>query len=263
MLANPEKDSRLYMTFPIDTHRHPKFRRLSPEAKWAFFEMNGEARLEDNDGVFDAEEAEFLWGADVLDALVKSHPSRPLVVREGDKYVIREYAKHQLTRADRERMSAERSEQARRAANARWSKRGASSEHAGSMHAASGEHAESCQQSQSQSQSQTYDLTSIKSQSVSQERNAREILTDAEETPEQVEGSKRLADGIGVNLGKVIERAEGIDRSLTHGQALRLATIILAKSKRQPPGNPMGYIATTFRNSPLEVQQWIDREVIV
>lgn len=96
------KDKRLYMTFPIDFHRHPKIDRLPVDVRWTFVEMNGEARIADNDGVFDAAEAEFLWPAEHLDALVSSHPSKPLLVRDGDTYVIREYAAHQHTKADRE-----------------------------------------------------------------------------------------------------------------------------------------------------------------
>lgn len=103
------KDQRLYMTFPNDFHRHPKVSRLSVEARWAFVEMNGEARLADNDGVFSAEDAEFMWSPDVLAALCGSHPTRPLIARDGDTYVIRDYAEHQQTKAEREALSEARS----------------------------------------------------------------------------------------------------------------------------------------------------------
>lgn len=102
------RDKRLYMTFPNDVHRHPKIMRLSLEARWAFIEMNGEARIADNDGVFSRDEAEFLWPQAVLDELCSSHPSRPLVVRDGETYVIRDYAEHQQTRAEREELSAKK-----------------------------------------------------------------------------------------------------------------------------------------------------------
>ncbi|MDY0829083.1 hypothetical protein SK224_08070 [Microbacterium sp. BG28] len=94
------------MTFPNDFHRHPKITRLPVEVRWAFVEMNGEAREADNDGVFDAADAEFLWPLDVLDQLVASHPTRPLVLRQGDKYVIRDYGEHQETKAAREARAA-------------------------------------------------------------------------------------------------------------------------------------------------------------
>lgn len=94
-------DKRFYMTFPNDFHRHPKLTRLPVEVRWAFVEMNGEARIADNDGVFTVEEAEFLWPKSVLDQLVRSHPTRPLVLLEGDQYVIRDYADHQETRERR------------------------------------------------------------------------------------------------------------------------------------------------------------------
>lgn len=108
------KDPRLYMTFPIDAHRHPKLMRLDVAVRWTFFEMNGEARIADNDGVFDATEAEFLWPAEHLAALVASHPTRPLVLREGDSYIIREFAEHQYTRAQREHVSSINRENGRR-----------------------------------------------------------------------------------------------------------------------------------------------------
>lgn len=96
-------DKRLYMTFPIDIHRHPKITRLPVEVRWTFVEMNGEARLADNDGVFEAIEAEFMWPMTHLAALSTSHPTRPLVINTGDSYVIRDYSEHQLTREARQR----------------------------------------------------------------------------------------------------------------------------------------------------------------
>lgn len=108
------KDPRLYMTFPIDAHRHPKLMRLDVAVRWTFFEMNGEARIADNDGVFDATEAEFLWPKEHLDALVSSHPTRPLILREGDLYVIREFDQHQYTRAEREAASIRNTENGRK-----------------------------------------------------------------------------------------------------------------------------------------------------
>jgi hypothetical protein len=103
------RDPRLYMTFPNDVHRHPKILRLSLEARWAFIEMNGEARLADNDGLFTDAEALFHWSAAVLEELCGSHPTRPLVTRESDGgYRIRDYAEHQQTRVEREALAQKR-----------------------------------------------------------------------------------------------------------------------------------------------------------
>lgn len=99
------RDKRLYMTFPIDFHRHPKIQRLSDSAFRAFVEANGESRIAESDGRLPTEDAEFMWGIDVMAELVASHPSRPLVLREGDEYVIRDYSEHQFTTADRERLA--------------------------------------------------------------------------------------------------------------------------------------------------------------
>jgi len=104
------RDRRLYMTFPNDIHRHPKVARLSVEARWAFVEMNGEARLADNDGLFTAEDALYYWSAELLAELCASHPTRPLVVHDGEAntYLIRDYAEHQQTKAERESLSEKR-----------------------------------------------------------------------------------------------------------------------------------------------------------
>jgi hypothetical protein len=95
------------MTFPNDMHRHPKVARLSVEARWAFVEMNGEARLADNDGLFMAEDALYYWPVEILAELCSSHPTRPLVVHDGEAntYLIRDYAEHQQTKAERERLA--------------------------------------------------------------------------------------------------------------------------------------------------------------
>lgn len=116
------RDQRLYMTFPNDVHRHPKIMRLSVEARWAFIEMNGEARLSDNDGVFTQDEALFHWPAILLDELCRSHPTRPLVTRtEEGGYCIRDYAEHQQTRAEREALAEKRSNAGRLGGKARAS----------------------------------------------------------------------------------------------------------------------------------------------
>ena len=102
------KDERLWMRFPIDMHRHPIFTRLNADVRWTFVEMNGEARIAKNDGVFNEADAEFMWPVEHLTALVNSHPVRALVLHEGGKYIIREYGQHQFTEADREALAAKR-----------------------------------------------------------------------------------------------------------------------------------------------------------
>lgn len=120
------RDQRLYMTFPIDFWTHPKVARLSDAAFRAFVESNGHSRMRETDGVLEADDAEFLWPPEVLAELVKSHPLRPLMVRDGSgNYVLRDYAEHQFTKADREELTEKRA----RAGRASASKRRATAEH--------------------------------------------------------------------------------------------------------------------------------------
>lgn len=108
------------MTFPIDFWTHPKVTRLSDAAFRAFVESNGHSRMIESDGRIEAEDAEFMWKPEVLEELLKSHPTRPLMLRDGDEYVLRDYAEHQFTKADREGLSTRRSEAGKAGAAKRW-----------------------------------------------------------------------------------------------------------------------------------------------
>lgn len=110
------RDKRLYMTFPIDFWTHPKVSRLSDAAFRAFVESNGHSRMIESDGRIESEDAEFMWDASALQDLCKSHPTRPLMFRDEDAYVLRDYAEHQFTKADRDELSGKR----RAAAEKRW-----------------------------------------------------------------------------------------------------------------------------------------------
>jgi hypothetical protein len=116
------KDKRLYMTFPNDFWMHPKIAPLTVEAKWAFVEMNGYSRMQDLDGRIPAVMMHRMWAAEVVVELCASHADRPLMFHDdvADEYVIRDYAAHQQTTADRAEVSAKRSESGKLGANKRW-----------------------------------------------------------------------------------------------------------------------------------------------
>lgn len=113
------RDPRLYMTFPIDFWRHPKVTRLSDAAFRAFVEANGHSRILESDGVLDGEDAEFMWSPEVLTELLKSHPSRPLLLKEGETYRLRDYAEHQFTTADQAKLHEDKSKAGKASADSR------------------------------------------------------------------------------------------------------------------------------------------------
>lgn len=113
------RDKRLYMTFPIDFWTHPKVSRLSDAAFRAFVESNGHSRMIESDGHIEAEDAEFMWQPDVLAELLRSHPTRPLMLRNGDEYVLRDYAEHQFTKADRDALTEKKSRAGKASAESR------------------------------------------------------------------------------------------------------------------------------------------------
>lgn len=242
------KDERLYMTFPIDMHRHPKLTRLSVAAKWAFVEMNGEARIADNDGVFTVEEAEFLWPVEVLDELVRSHPTRPLVERDGERYVLREFAKHQQTRAEREELRAKRVEAGRKGglAKSQASARGALS---------------LTEQTQAQSESESELLTTdVNHETLSvTEVDARANNVDEPVMDQLSRKAHERAAGMNItNLADVrdwLEKATG--QVLTLGQAVELAGSIITRAK-SPVESGDRYVIGTCRKSPARVSAYAD-----
>lgn len=115
------RDQRLYMTFPIDFDEHPKVAARTDAAFRAFVEMNAYCRRNSTDGVIDVVYANRRWKMRVMNELVNSHPERPLVILDGDRYVIRDYAEHQLTTDAIEDLRQKRSEAGRQGANAKAS----------------------------------------------------------------------------------------------------------------------------------------------
>ena len=256
-MARPEKDKRLYMTFPNDFHRHPKMIRLDPAARWAFVEMNGEARIADNDGIFSAEDAEFLWSAEVLEALLSSHPSRPLLVRDAaGNYVIREYEKHQQTRGERDELARIARENGAKGGRPR-KPRGNPAETQGVLNETQPQANGTQPKAQSESESELPDL--VLTESVSLGSNARANSTGL--TQEEITRAKHTASGLNLDLDRIIRGAVAIDRDLDHRQALRLGVIILDKAKAEPD-KPTAYVCSVLKQSWAEAQKWIDTEVL-
>lgn len=249
------RDSRLYMTFPNDIHRHPKITRLTPDVRWAFIEMNGEARIADNDGVFAVDDAEFTWGKSTMDALVGSHPTRPLVLRVGETYVIRDYAEHQETRAAREERRA------RNAANG--AKGGRPKKNPGVTESVSGgfpdvtESQANETHAKAESESESEDFYSpSKSQSSS---NRARVSTDAIEVSEW---TRKLAAQKGITSLRVVVDAIHSHTSctVTADQAWQLCVLLLDKAKTFPIA-PQRYVLKCVRDTPIEVEQALYEQV--
>lgn len=249
------RDQRLYMTFPNDFHRHPKLQKLPVEVRWTFVEMNGEARLADNDGRFPAEDAEFMWPREHLDALVASHPTRPLVVREenGGDYVIRDYAEHQQTRAERERLAEISRENGRKGGRPR--KPRGNPEETGQVLSGT-QRQPSGTQTKAESESTDFyqDL-----QGQSRSKRAR-VSTDPIEIPET---TRRLAARRGISSLRVvvdaIRRETGL--SVDASGALQVALSILDRAA-EAPAAPQRYVTGAIAKSRAEVRQFIHEQAL-
>lgn len=243
MPRSEDKDARLFMTFPNSFPWHPKITRLSVAARWAFVEMNGYSRVRDLDGVIPAEDAEFEWGQAVLDELVGSHPSRPLVIRDGDSYVIREYAKHQQTKADREKISADKSRAGKAGAEARW---GSSKPMAPAKQLSSGAMAADSQSLESRVQSpegQTYVTESLSG------NTPPDAGTDST--------SRSILKGRGISPDRLITHIKartGLDVTAT--SAMKVALNILDRAG-QVKTTDQQYVLGSISRSPAETQKFI------
>lgn len=232
------RDRRLYMTFPIDFHRHPKVTRLAPEVRWTFVEMNGEARIAKNDGVFLVDEAEFMWPAEHLAALAASHPTKPLLTTDGERYTIRDYAEHQFTEADREELSRKRSE-----AGAKGGKARANAKHLLS----------NPEQTQAESESESGDSTKTH---MSQSLDTR--ARDSTDSFEVSEVTALMASRAGIADLAVVERTirSKLGLRLDAYAVMAVAAHLIGKAKTYPDA-PDRYVLSCIENSPAEVEKFI------
>lgn len=222
------KDERLWMRFPIDMHRDEKVKRLDPAVRWTFIEMNGEARLERNDGIFTVADAEFRWPKSHLDALCASHPEAPLVLRGESHYIIRVYAKHQQTEADREALRA---------------KRAAAGAKGGSTKAVA---------------SAKQVLSKIK-QTVAESESESEIEKDLTNTSHvsQEPYAPNLLDGLDLNhivLRQALELHSDVEHA-TDDEINEWGSMVLSKS-RQNVKSQTAYLEQAIKNYPGEPLEW-------
>lgn len=238
------RDTRIWMTFPIDFPEHPKIRPLSDAAFRAFVEMNGYSRTQDLDGRIPVRVARAKWKPRALKELETNHAERPTLTIDGDDYVIHNYGEHQQTRADREAVTARNSE------NGRKGGRPAKGKRVETESVSSGVPTKT--QSQSQSQESEKDLTDTTHETqVSPVGNAR---TGGLDGVDDLVLKKARAAGIS-DLGAVYGLlAKTVPGPLTPSGAVELTLAITARSKDPVVQKVDAYIAVACRNSPDDVR---------
>lgn len=233
-------------------HSHPKARRAGLEAMglWTLAGSHCMSYLTDG---FVEEWFVDSWphGRDLAARLVTV--GLWLVVEGG--WQFHDWEKYQPTRAS---VRADRDAAAERMRSVRANRKQRSAEHGANVP----ENFERSSASPSPSPSPSPDPLTTESVSLGSNR-VRERKTDSEEAREQAEASARLAAGRGLDLDRIVGLAdERCGREIGSNDALRLAQHITDKSRVELK-NPMAYVASAFTKSPLEVQQWIDREVVL
>lgn len=248
------KDRRLYMTFPIDMPDHPKVLPLSPAAKWFFVEMNAYSRRLDLDGRIPARTALARWPKRYLTELVNSDPHRPLVLIDGDDYVIRDYAEHQFTTADREALTAKNT--------ANGSKGGRPRKNPPETQSVSGRNPEG---------------TDMKPESESRSESGSEVTTDTHirlvlETPAEaptdggkpVDNSEHWAS-FGITDISAVQRAivTAIGHPVSEQDTGRIVGWIMAKAETSgtKPRSMQAYVLGSVKKSWAEVEQYFHEAV--
>lgn len=243
------RDTRLFMTFPIDFDEHPKVEPLSDAAFRAFVEMNGYSRRQDLDGAIPARVAVKRWGKPVLEELEASHPERPLVYLSlnPDAYVLRDYAEHQETTASIE---------ARRQRNqANGAKGGRPRKNREETHSVTDSVGDSGTHEKAESRVQRTSTHLSESQSCNERAS---VSTDSEEVSPM---TRRLAGQAGItSLPAVVEAVrKHAHRDITPEGAFRLCVHVLGKA-RQAPRAPQMYVTGAISRSQFEIQQFIDEQ---
>ena len=256
-MAEPEKDDRLFAPFDIGMDEHPKIIGLSVRAFRALFEGTFYARRTMSDGFLDERVVLRRWGADAASELSANDVETPSWVRiESPRpgWRIHDFEKHHPLRAEieakRAALSEKRSRAGSKGAAKRWQANGKRM-------------ANDSSESESESETETQDLLLTESVSLGSNR-ARENdgLTDSEESTEQVEACLRLAAGHSLDLPRIKELAKNeCGRIISHQAALMLGQYVTGKSKNRLK-NPMSYVASAFKRSAAELQQWIDTEAM-
>ena len=248
------RDQRSFMTFPIDMPRHPKVMRLPVEVRWTFFEMNGEACLARNDGRFSSADAEFMWPVEHLDALLNSHPSRPLIVRDGDFYVIRDFDEHQLTNAERARLA-----EVSRANGAKGGRPRKSETQQKPSQVSKEPRGNPVEPGAKQSQSQSQMTTTYVSESQSLDNRASESTDEQSAEPYK----STLASQYGIDVARVRKHLDDkLGLILAPPDVVNVSMWILNKIP-QPPRAPTSYIIGSITKSPAEVQQYIHESALI
>lgn len=238
------RDKREFLTFPIDFDEHPVVAPLSDAAFRAFIEMNGYSRRLKLDGRIPAAVARKRWKSKTLSELVSSHPERPLILIDGDVYVIRAYSDHQFTTADAEELRAKRA-----AAGAKGGRQKASNVLANAEPFAKQNQAESRVKSQ---ELRTIDI-SLPSQ-VSQEPNVRADRTEQTLDVLRIPELKR-ADRLGIKIAETrswFEPILGYEIDMT--VTMDMVEFILSKAARTVENVP-GYLRSVVSKDPDSIRE--------
>lgn len=248
------RDKRLWMTFPIDFDEHPKIEALSDAAFRAFVSMNGYSRRHDLDGEIPAAVARKRWGVDVLNELVASHQTRPLVYLSlnPDVYVIRDYAEHQDTtaaRAERKRIG-----QANGVKGGRPPKNPAETQLVTDPVTEALFNPDNSRGTQRKGESRVQRTSTKTSESQSRDTRAS-VSTDAMVIPERL---RAQAARRGITSLRTV--ADAIHRHTTCAvdayQAYNVAATVLDKAPKAPAA-PQRYVTAAIAKNPAEIEQLI------
>jgi len=252
------RDKRLYMTFPIDFDEHPKVAPLSDAAFRAFVEMNGYSRRADTDGVIPGPYAIRRWTRKVVTELVRSHPERPLIVDAGEVFIIRDFAEHQSTRAEREALSAKNAANGARGGRPKKTQQEPTGLPSGLANGNPLGSENPGSENPHESRVQSLELTDIANPDLSaHELNAGAVGNDQDAVITRLkEKAFTAAEILGitdlVNTRELLEATVG--GTMTLGGAAYFAGHLLSKSAK-PVKDPVKYLAVVCRNSAAEVRQ--------
>ena len=113
------KDGRLYGKFSLDFPDSHKIMPLSDAAFRCLVEATLWSRKQLSDGLLPKRYAVARWSQEVLDELASNDPANPSLIEVDEGWMIHDFAEHQTTKADIDRVRQVRKEAGRRGGHAK------------------------------------------------------------------------------------------------------------------------------------------------
>lgn len=237
-------DKRIWIKLAVEMPTTPKIAILTDVAFRSYVEMLCYSRDHLTDGFIHARIAQRQWPAEAVEELCTNDGNRSSLIRVENGYLIRDYDKHQETRAKVEA----RAEASAKGGRVKPNASGTSS--ATSSPTSSG----TSGTTKARTSSTTTARTSTESESESEQEKEKDSYNTESVSP--VSDRARNAGLTDRGIASIISTVNlHCDIDATEAEAVELAEHITSKAKTAPR-NPAAYVRNAIERGPSEIDAW-------